>query len=407
MTEVLLATALMTLLVLLLTVAVIAARAILVPAVPVAISINERKTIAGTTGEKLLSLLAQAGISIPSACGGMGTCGQCRVRIPDGGPEPLPTEVASLGPKEVARGMRLACQVIVRNRISIEVPESILTAGNWRSTVASNRMLAPLIKELVLDEPPGRDIVFRAGGFVQVTAPPYSLDFADVEIAAAYRQVWSDLGWRRLQVESRRSVSRAYSIANTPAEKGRVVLNVRLAVPPPGAGESAPPGIVSSFLFSLRPGAVVDLAGPFGDFRASESGREMVFIGGGVGMAPLRAIIFDQLERIGTSRKMSYWYGARTGADVFYKEEFDRLAQDHENFTWTVALSDPAPGDDWRGATGFIHEVLLQRYLKDHPAPEDCEYYLCGPPLMVQAVTAMLEAAGVEDDAIFFDDFGS
>lgn len=407
MMEILLATALLTLLMLLLTGAVIAARAVLLPARPVTITVNERMTVAGATGEKLLSILARAGIPIPSACGGLGTCGQCRVRVPGSGHEPLPTEVASLGLSQVRSGMRLACQVVVRGPLSIELPEDILAAEHWRSRVISNRMLAPLIKELVLDMPPDRDFVFRAGAFVQVTAPPYALDFADVDIAEAYSQVWNELGWHRLQVDSRASVSRAYSIANTPAEKDRVVLNIRLAVPPPGASESVPPGIVSSFLFSLRPGAAVDLAGPFGDFQACETGREMVFVGGGVGMAPLRAIIFDQLERIGTTRKLSYWYGARSGAEVFLKEEFDRLARDHENFTWTVALSDPTPGEDWRGATGFIHEVLFKRYLKDHPAPEDCEYYLCGPPLMVQAVVAMLEGLGVDDDAIFFDDFGS
>lgn len=407
MTEVLLATILLTLLMLLLTGAVIAARAVLLPARPVTISLNDRTTIAGTTGEKLLLILSRAGIPIPSACGGLGTCGQCRVRIAVGGRAPLPTEIASLGPKQVASGMRLACQTVVRDQIAIELPDDVLAAEHWRSRVISNRMLAPLIKELVLDLPPERDFRFRAGAFVQVTAPPYSLDFADIEIAEAFQRVWSELGWRRLRVDSRTEVSRAYSIANTPAENGRIVLNVRLAVPPPGAPESTPPGIVSSYLFNLESGAAVDLAGPFGDFHARETGREMVFVGGGVGMAPLRAIISDQLERIGTKRKISYWYGARSAAEVFYEEDFDRLARDHENFNWTVAVSDPAPGDACRGATGFIHEVLLHRYLKDHPAPEDCEYYLCGPPLMVQAVTAMLEGVGVEDDAIFFDDFGS
>lgn len=407
MTEILLATLLLTLLMLLLTGAVMAARAILLPARPVTISINERTTIAGTTGEKLLLILSRAGIPIPSACGGLGTCGQCRVRIAAGGRKPLPTEVASLGPKQVASGMRLACQTVVRNQIAIELPDDVLAAEHWRSRVISNRMLAPLIKELVLELPPQLVFRFRAGAFVQVTAPLYSLDFANMEIAEAFQHVWSKLGWRRLQVDSRKYVSRAYSIANTPAENDRIILNIRLAVPPPDAPESTPPGIVSSFLFNLEPGAAVDLAGPFGDFQARETGREMVFVGGGVGMAPLRAIIFDQLERIGTKRKISYWYGARSAAEVFYQEDFDRLARDHENFTWTLALSDPAPDDAWRGATGFIHEVLLRRYLKDHPAPEDCEYYLCGPPLMIQAVTAMLEDVGVEDDAILFDDFGS
>ncbi|MDH3236080.1 MAG: NADH:ubiquinone reductase (Na(+)-transporting) subunit F, partial [Alphaproteobacteria bacterium] len=252
----------------------------------------------------------------------------------------------------------------------------------------------------------GAEFEFRAGAFVQVTAPAYELSFADFAIAGEHRAAWDRFDLRQIRAASDEPVTRAYSIANTPSEKDCIVLLVRLALPPPS--ESAlPPGIVSSYLFSVKAGDTLNVTGPYGEFGARKSDREMVFIGGGVGMAPLRAIIFDQFERLGTRRKISFWYGARSRGDLFYIEEFDRLQAEYDNFCWTVALSDPAPGDDWDGATGFIHDVVFERHLKDHPAPEDCEYYLCGPPLMIKAVLAMLDEAGVDDDSIFNDDFGS
>ncbi|MFZ2653211.1 MAG: NADH:ubiquinone reductase (Na(+)-transporting) subunit F [Burkholderiaceae bacterium] len=409
MTEIVLATVLLTLVVLTLTLLVMGARGIFQPARPVEITVNGKTRINATTGAKLLSILNGANVPVPSACAGAGTCGLCRVRIPEGGGDPLPTETARLGVNDIHSGLRLACQVVVRDALAVEVPEDMLAAERWQCTVLSNTMLAPLIKEIVLALPAGTGFSFRAGAFVQITAPPHALDFATVEVDASCAASWDKFGWRRLKVASDEPASRAYSIANRPAdtEQGRLVLNVRLAVPSPGAADDASPGIVSSYLFGARAGAKILASGPFGDFHVQDTGREMILIGGGVGMAPLRCIIFDELERKQTRRKMSFWYGARSSADVFYAGEFAALAERHANFAWTVALSDPDPrAGAWPGPVGFIHEVLYRDCLKDHPAPEDCEFYLCGPPLMIQAVMAVLEDVGVGSESIYFDDFG-
>lgn len=405
MTEIGLATLLLVLLVLALSGLVIGARRILLPAVPVEITVNRTRSIPGTTGDKLLTALQKAGLPIPAACGGKGTCGLCRVTVEAGG-APLATEASLLGPAEVAAGKRLACQLVLRGPLDIRVPEDLLAVESFEARVVSNRSLAPLIKELVLDLPEGVPFDYHAGAFAQITASPYELDFRDIEIGPAYEPAWEAMGLRQLRARSSEPVSRAYSIANRPEDAGRIVMNIRLAVPPPSAPD-APPGVVSSWLFALRPGDTVNAAGPFGDFRAQETGREMVFIGGGVGMAPLRAIIHDQLTRRRTDRQITFFYGARSRTDLFYEDEFEALASAHPNFTWSPALSDPMPADDWAGPTGFVHEVALKTYLAGHPAPEDCEYYLCGPPLMIRAVTHMLEDLGVEPDAVFFDDFGS
>lgn len=407
MTEIVLATAVMTLVILTLTILVLGARGIFLPTRPVEIIVNGKTRIRGTTGAKLLGVLHAANVPVPSACAGAGTCGLCRVRIPEGAGDPLPTEAARLGAGDLRDGVRLACQVVVRQALSVELPDDLLGADEWQATVVSNTMLAPLIREIVLQLPADAVFEFHAGAFVQVTAPPFTLDFAGIDVAPANAAAWDRYGWRRLKAASDEPVSRAYSVANRPAdtEQGRIVLNVRLAVPPPGVEAGTRPGIVSSYLFGVTIGESIAVAGPFGDFRVRDSGREMVLIAGGVGMAPLRAIIFDELERKHSTRKMSFWYGARGPADVFYAEEFGGLAQRHPNFRWTVALSDPQAGA-WRGPVGFIHQVLYRTYLEDHPAPEDCEYYLCGPPLMVQAVTAMLDDLGVGKDSILFDDFG-
>lgn len=409
MTEILLATLLLCALVLTLSLVVIGARRIFVPSLPVDITVNGKATIAGRTGEKLLAILDSASIPLPSACAGAGTCGLCRVRIADGAGDPLPTERARLDAAEIRSGLRLACQVVVRNALVIEVPADILAAERWDCAVVSNTMLAPLIKELVLQLPENAAFSFRAGAFVQVSAPAYELDFAQIEVAAPFDTVWRKSAWRGLKVVSDTPVSRAYSVANRPADTaaGQIVLNVRLAVPPPSAGIDAPPGIVSSYLFGLRPGQRIDVAGSFGDFQVQDSDREMILIAGGVGMAPMRAIVFDELERKRTQRKMSFWYGARRRTELFYADEFSALARTNSNFSWTVALSDPDPADDSTWPVGFVHDVVNRAYLKDHPTPEACEYYLCGPPLMIQAVMAMLEDLGVERDSIFYDDFGS
>jgi Na+-transporting NADH:ubiquinone oxidoreductase subunit F len=405
MTEILLGSAVFTIFVMLLALAVMAARAILLPSYAVTVTVNGMHKLPARAGRKLLGALLDGGILLPAACGGSGTCGLCRVMVTDGGGEPLPTEAARFSRREIREGVRLACQVTMRNDIAVRVPDDLFGVTSWDCIVRSARTLSPLIKEIVLDLAAGTEFKFRAGAFVQVTAPAYALSFADFEIAREHAAAWERFDLRKIRAASREPVTRAYSIANKPSEQGCIVLLVRLALPPPSES-TLPPGIVSSYLFSVKAGDTLNVAGPYGEFGARQSEREMVFIGGGVGMAPLRAIIFDQLKRLGTRRKISFWYGARSRGDLFYVEEFDRLQAEYENFRWTVALSDPALGDKWDGATGFIHDVVFERHLRDHQAPEDCEYYLCGPPLMIKAVLAMLDEAGVDDDSIFNDDFG-
>lgn len=404
MTEILLAIGVIVGLVLLLSFVVMGARALLAHERPVTITVNGNRDIVGTTGRKLLGLLNDAGVAVPSACAGAGTCGQCKVKLLIGGGEPLPTETALLGRSEIREGRRLSCQVVVRGPLSIEVPDDILAAESWTSEVLSTTQVAPLIRELVLSVPDTVDFDFKAGSYVQIDAPAYDLDLANLVAAPEYEAAWKELGVRELRLHNPEPTHRAYSIASRPRDKNRIVLNIRLALPPSGKGD-IPPGIVSSYLFDLKPGDKVGVSGPFGDFHVQDTGKEMIFIGGGVGMAPLRAMIHEQLAK-GSKRKISFWYGARSGADVFYRDEFDALSAEYENFSWTLALSEPVPEDNWAGPTGFIHEVVRTAYLKDHPAPHDCEYYLCGPPLMIAAVIAMLDENGVEPTSIFNDDFG-
>lgn len=407
MNEIILGSVLFVAVVLILVSAIVAARALLVPANEIAVTVNGTRRITARTGTRLLEILAGSGIPIPAACGGKGTCGQCRVSVVAGGGHILPTEREKLTRREIAQGLRLACQVVARRPLEVALDESVLAARQLSCRVISSRTVSPLIREIILKLPEGERLDFRAGAFVQVTAPPYSLNYSDYSIGTEYRTAWDEMGLWRLTVSSSRSVSRAYSIANT-VEDGNewIVLLVRLALPPP-ENTDAMPGIVSSWLFGLRTGDAVSVAGPFGTFGAKESDAEMVFIGGGVGMAPLRAIISDQLTARRTRRRISFWYGARSEVDIFYREEFDRLAREHPNFSWTIALSDPGPVAGEGYETGFIHEVALRLYLAAHPAPEECEFYLCGPPLMIRAVLAMLDDLGVEPDRIFNDDFGS
>lgn len=405
MTDILLGLVFISVLLVLLALLLHGARELLLPARPVTITVNGDKAIAGSANRRLLEILNENGVAVPSACAGAGTCGLCRVSGLSGAGEPLPTEAARLTPAELREGTRLACQVVVRQDMAVSVDPAMLDVATMVCTVSKVRALTPLIREIVLDVPEQRDFNFRAGGFVQVTAPPYRLPFSSLDIPEAHRKAWDSMGLNDLIAGSDEAVSRAYSVASRPSDKGRVVLNIRLATPPPATPDAAP-GIVSSWLFARQKGDRVELAGPYGHFGAQDTQKEMVFIGGGVGMAPLRAIIFDQLERLGTDRPISFWYGARSKGELFYVEEFDDLARRFPNFRWTPALSDPSPADGWTGATGFVHDVAYNSYLKDHAAPEDCEYYLCGPPLMIQAVYAMLEDCGVERDAIFNDDFG-
>lgn len=391
--------------VLMLSVLVLVARAVLMPSGPVTIRINGHQQVIGRAGDRLLAALSEGGIMVPSACGGAGTCGQCRVQIDTGRRPPLPTEAALLGRAELTQGLRLACQTTLRGDLEVTLPDTLLAARSWNCTVVSSRTLAPIIREIVL-KPDGDDrFTFTPGAFIQVQAPAYRHAFADFDIAPEHEETWTRQNLRALGAEGKGGETRAYSIANHAThDAGHIVLLVRLALPPP-SHRSAPPGVVSSWLFGLKAGDRVEISGPFGRFAAQENDREMIFIGGGVGMAPLRAIITDQLEIRRTTRPMRFWYGARSKVDLFYQEEFDRLQAAYPNFRWTAALSDPG-ARDWTGATGFIHDVALREGLADHPAPQDCDYYLCGPPMMMKAVQAMLDDLGVDRDHIFSDDFG-
>ena len=379
----------------------------LVPDVMLDVAVNGALHLPARRGQALLSVLHDGGVLIPAACGGSGTCGLCRVTVTgEGAGEPQATERGVLSAGDRRANLRLACQARVRGDCAVSVPDDILSAGGgFRCRVESVRMLAPLIREIVVALPDDRPTGFRAGDFMQITAPPYELDFGTLEIPAAFAESWDIAGWRALRATAETDVTRAYSLASRPEDRGKAVFNIRLAVPPPGREEEVPPGVVSSWLFGLGAGDEVTLSGPFGDFHIKETGRDMVFVGGGVGMAPLRAMIHQELGR-GSDRAIRYFYGARTRADLFYVEEFDALDAAHAGFTWTPALSEPAPGDRWTGATGFVHETLAAG-LADHPAPEECEYYLCGPPVMISAVLATLDRLGVPRTSIFFDDFGA
>ncbi|MDX1428703.1 MAG: NADH:ubiquinone reductase (Na(+)-transporting) subunit F [Rhodothermales bacterium] len=385
---------------------ILAAKSRLVASGVVNVVINDERTIETAVGTKLLTALANVGLFVASACGGKGTCGQCRVKVFEGGGVLLPPERSLITKREAAEFERLACQVTVKQPLRIAVPEEVFGVKQWVCTVLSNDNVATFIKELVLELPSGESMEFRAGGYVQIECPPHSVSFADFDIAERFRDEWDRYNLRRYQSKVTQPAMRAYSMANYPEEKGIIMLNVRIAFPPPGAPDDVPPGIMSSYIFGLKPGDKVRVSGPFGEFFAKDTSNEMVFIGGGAGMAPMRSHIFDQLRRLKSKRKISFWYGARSLREMFYVEEFDALQAEHDNFEWHVALSDPLPEDNWSGFVGFIHNVLYEEYLRDHPAPEDCEYYLCGPPMMNAAVINMLEELGIERDRIMLDDFG-
>jgi Na+-transporting NADH:ubiquinone oxidoreductase subunit F len=394
-----------TIVVSLLVVVILAAKRQLVNTDAVTISINgdASKSVHTPAGDKLLAALAGQQIFIPSACGGGGTCGQCRVKVKAGGGDILATERDHITKKEAKDGCRLACQVTVRTDMELEIDEAIFGVKKWQCEVISNNNQATFIKELLLKIPDGEEVLFKAGGYIQIEAPAHQVRYADFDIPDEYRDDWVKYGLFDLVSTVDEDVSRAYSMANYPDEKGRILLNVRIATPPKAG---LPPGKMSSYIFNLKAGDQVTISGPFGEFFVKETQAEMVFIGGGAGMAPMRSHIFNQLKSVKTKRKMSFWYGARSAREVFYQQDFDQLAAENDNFTWNVALSDPLPEDNWTGYTGFIHNVLYENYLKQHKAPEDCEYYMCGPPLMNSSVIAMLESLGVEPENILLDDFG-
>ena len=394
-----------TAIVLALVLVILFARAHLVSTGDVSIEINGERTITVPAGGKLLQTLSDENIFLASACGGGGTCAQCKCIVTEGGGSLLPTEESHFTRRDADEGWRLSCQTAVKQDMKIEVPEEVFGVKQWECTVESNPNVATFIKELTLRLPEGESVDFRAGGYVQLECPPHLVKYADFDVDEEYRGDWERFGFFKLESEVKDTVIRAYSMANYPEEQGIVKFNIRIATPPPGS-TGIPCGEMSSWAFNLKPGDKVKVYGPFGEFFAKDTEAEMVFIGGGAGMAPMRSHLFDQLKRLHSKRKISFWYGARSMREMFYQDEYDKLAEENDNFEWHVALSDPQPEDNWDGLTGFIHNVLYEQYLKDHPAPEDCEYYMCGPPMMNAAVVQMLTDLGVEPENILLDDFG-
>ena len=405
--EIILGVGMFTAIVIALVLVILFAKSKLVAEGNVVISINgdPSKAVTTSVGGKLLGVLADQGIFVPSACGGGGTCGQCRVHIHSGGGDILPTEMGHINKREAKEGCRLSCQVAVKQDMDIELEDEIFGVQQWECEVISNDNKATFIKELKLKIPNGESVPFRAGGYIQIEAPAHHVKYSDFDIADKYRGDWNHFGFFNVESKVNEPTLRAYSMANYPEEEGIIMLNVRIATPPPGKLH-LPAGKMSSYIFSLKAGDKVTISGPFGEFFAKETDAEMVFIGGGAGMAPMRSHIFDQLKRLKTKRKMTFWYGARSKREMFYEDDYNGLAAENDNFKWHVALSDPQPEDNWTGLTGFIHNVLYNEYLKDHDAPEDCEFYMCGPPMMNAAVINMLKNLGVEDDNIMLDDFG-
>ncbi|MCC6243514.1 MAG: NADH:ubiquinone reductase (Na(+)-transporting) subunit F [Gemmatimonadaceae bacterium] len=394
-------------LVLLMVAVLMAAKARLVQSGDVMIVVNDdpTKTLRARAGATLLSTLAEQKIFVPSACGGKGSCGVCKVEVHAGGGTLLPTESGLVSRGEARNGVRLSCQVKVKQDMKIHLDDAIFGVRKWHCKVRSNNNVATFIKELVLELPAGEEVPFRAGGYIQIECPPHTVHYKDFDIGAEYREDWDAFKLWDVSSTTDQSIQRAYSMANFPLESDIIMLNVRVATPPLRT-TGIPAGVMSSYIFSLKPGDDVVISGPYGEFFAKETRNEMCFIGGGAGMAPMRSHIFDQFRRVQTERRVTFWYGARSLKEAFYVEDFNAIQREHPNFSWHLALSEPKPEDQWTGAQGFIHNVLLNEYLRTHPAPEDIEYYLCGPPMMLKACMGMLESLGVERENIAFDDFG-
>ncbi|MBT8333862.1 MAG: NADH:ubiquinone reductase (Na(+)-transporting) subunit F [Deltaproteobacteria bacterium] len=384
---------------------IVLAKRSLLPSGDITIRVNDDKEIITKPGGKLITSLADKGIFLSSACGGGGSCAQCLCVVKDGGGSILPTEESHISRREAREGYRLSCQVPVKRNLEIEVPPEMLETRKWECVVKSNDNLATFIKELVLELPEDDDVDFKAGGYIQIEVPPHVLEYKNFDIDNRFLADWTKFKMFQYKSHVHTPVTRAYSMANYPEERGIIALNVRISSPPPGQ-PAAPPGQASSYIFNLKPGDRVTISGPFGDFLIKDGDEEMVYIGGGAGMAPLRSHIFDLFKRLKTGRKVSYWYGGRSVKELFYQKEFEELDEKHENFSFHMALSEPQPEDNWNGYTGFVHQVLYDHYLKDHPAPEDIHYYVCGPPMMLASVQDMLDNLGVEQDNIHFDDFG-
>jgi Na+-transporting NADH:ubiquinone oxidoreductase subunit F len=385
---------------------IVATRAKLVSTGNVTILINDQKKISISAGGKLLNALADEGIFVSSACGGGGTCAQCKVNVLEGGGDILATEKTHINKKAEREGCRLSCQVAVKQDMKIEVPPEVFETKKWRCKVRSNRNVATFIKELILEVPDGDDVGFKAGGYIQIEAPPHRLHYKEFDVEEEYREDWDNFNVWDNESSVDETVIRAYSMANYPGEKGIIMLNVRVASPPPRSPKGTPPGKMSSYIFNLKPGDEVTISGPYGEFFIKDTPAEKIYIGGGAGMAPLRSHTFELFKNMDTDCKVSYWYGGRSVKELFYLDEFEELSANHDNFKMHIALSDPVPEDNWTGLTGFIHQVLHDEYLENHPAPEDCEYYICGPPIMLKCVQDMLSDLGVEPENIAFDDFG-
>ncbi|HOF20395.1 MAG TPA: NADH:ubiquinone reductase (Na(+)-transporting) subunit F [Bacteroidales bacterium] len=395
--------------ILLLVAMLLIARDRLMPKGDVQLLVNDREMTV-SPGSNLLTTLSSNGIFLPSACGGMGTCGMCKCRILEGGGSILATETGFFTRKEQLNNWRLSCQVKIREPLKIEVPESVLGIRKWQCEVVSNKNVATFIKEFVVRLPDGEELNFDPGGYIQIDVPKYSADYRDFAIEEEFHADWDNFKVWDFSIRNTEETFRAYSMANYPAEKNLIKLNIRIATPPWDNVRkqylNVPPGICSSYIFSLKPGDKVMISGPYGEFHIKDTDNEMVYIGGGAGMAPLRSHIFHLFHTLKTNRKVSYWYGARSLREVFYEEEFREIERRFPNFRFHLALSAPLPEDNWTGLTGNIHQVLLDNYLKMHDEPEDIEYYFCGPPVMNDAVLNMLDNLGVPSENISFDDFG-
>lgn len=397
--------------ILLLVTSLIIARNRLAPQGKVVININDGNTVEVSPGSTLLSTLSAQNIFLPSACGGGGTCGMCRCQVIEGGGSILSTETGYFTRKEQANHWRLGCQVKVRNDLKIHVPEEVMGIKKWECEVVSNRNVATFIKEFVVKLPPGETLDFKSGGYIQIDVPKYEMAFKDLEVEAEYRDEWDKFKLWDLKMKNSEETFRAYSMANHPAEGNIIMLNIRIATPPwdakTGSWAKINPGICSSYLFSRKPGDKVNISGPYGEFFIQDTNNEMLYIGGGAGMAPLRSHLFYLFHTAKSGRKVSYWYGARSRREIFYEDQFRAIEKEFPNFKFVIALSDPQPNDNWDGPVGFIHQVIYDNYLSKHEAPEDIEYYMCGPGPMVGAVKKMLYNLGVADESIYFDDFGN
>ena len=412
MTEVISGVGMFTGVILALVTIILVARSRLVPSGNVRILINddESKALSVRAGGKLLNVLADNKVFVSSACGGGGTCAQCKVNIYEGGGDILQTETSHITKREASEGVRLSCQVNVKQDMKIEVPPEVFSVKKWECEVVSNDNVATFIKEFIVKLPEGETLDFQPGGFIQIEVPPFECDFKDFEgIDERFHPDWDRFNVWDFKLVNTEPVFRAYSMANHPAEGDIIMLNIRIATPPPdrekGGWEDVPPGIASSYVFSRKPGDMVTISGPFGEFFIQETDREMVYIGGGAGMAPLRSHLYHLFHTLKTGRKVSYWYGARNPNEVFYEDHFRKIEEEFPNFTFHIAMSEPRPEDNWDGYVGFIHQVVYDHYLKDHLAPEDVEYYLCGPPLMLQSALGMLDDLGIEEEMIRFDEF--